>query len=251
MISGTLDSGALAGGPYTVVITADDQNGGTVTQTFVWVVNNPAPVAVDDSYGAFEDAGPAVVGNAVTDNDTDVDNDTLTAVVQSGVAGSSGGLFAIAANGAVTFNPNGDFEDLAVGETRTTTFVYVVTDADGATDSATVTVTVTGQNDGPQTVGTIADQTNDDSTPATLNVSGFFTDPDTTDVLKYSDGGTLPPGLVIDPDTGVISGTVDSSASAGGADTVGIAADDPNGATATQTVGWGAEKSAPWAVGDG
>jgi VCBS repeat-containing protein len=250
LISGTLDSSASAGGPYTVVITADDQHGGTVTQTFVWVVNNPAPVAVDDSYGAFEDAGPAVVGNAVTDNDTDVDGDALTAEVQTSVLGSSGGLFSIATDGAVTFNPNGDFEDLAVGETRTTTFVYVVTDADGATDSATVTVTVTGQNDAPQAVGTIVDQTNDDSTPASLDVTSFFTDPDATDVLKYSDGGTLPPGLSIDPDSGLISGTLDSSASAGGPYTVVITADDQHGGTVTQTFVWVVNNPAPVAVDD-
>ena len=121
LISGTLASSASAGGPYAVVITADDGHGGTVTQTFTWVVNNPAPVALDDNYGLDEDAAATVLGNAITDNDSDPDGDALTAVGQSDVVGSNGGLFSLATDGSVTFAPNGDFEDLAVGETRTIT----------------------------------------------------------------------------------------------------------------------------------
>ncbi|MFO0871032.1 MAG: putative Ig domain-containing protein [Pirellulales bacterium] len=96
VISGTLDSSASAGGPYSVTITADDGHGGQATQTFTWVVNNPVPVALDDSYTAGEDAAPTVVGNAVTDNDTDVDGDLLTAVPVTVVAaGSNGGRFTL------------------------------------------------------------------------------------------------------------------------------------------------------------
>ncbi|MFO0871036.1 MAG: putative Ig domain-containing protein [Pirellulales bacterium] len=116
VISGTLDSSASAGGPYTVTITADDGHGGQATQTFTWVVNNPVPVALDDSYTAGEDAAPTVVGNAVTDNDTDVDGDLLTAVPQTAVAGSNGGRFTLATDGTVTFDPHGDFEDLRRGK---------------------------------------------------------------------------------------------------------------------------------------
>ena len=141
------------------------------------------------------------MGNAILNNDSDSDGDVLTTQVLSGVAGSLGGLFSIAANGQVTFDTNGDFEDLAVGETRQTSFTYTLVDADGATSTATVTVTVTGENDTPITVGTIVDQTNNDNDPVTLDVSGAFGDPDTSDVLTYSAGGTLPPGLMIDVNT--------------------------------------------------
>ncbi|MFO0871042.1 MAG: hypothetical protein U0935_19125 [Pirellulales bacterium] len=67
-----------------MTITADDGHGGQATQTSTWVVNNPVPGALDDSYTAEV---PTVVGNAVTDNDTDVDGDLLTAVPQTNVAG--------------------------------------------------------------------------------------------------------------------------------------------------------------------
>ncbi|TWT55219.1 Cadherin domain protein [Rubripirellula amarantea] len=52
-------------------------------------------------------------------------------------------------DGSYTFDPAGDFQDLAAGETRDVTFVYEVTDNNGATSQAAVTITVTGTNDGP------------------------------------------------------------------------------------------------------
>jgi VCBS repeat-containing protein len=64
-------------------------------------------------------------------------------------AGSAGGLFSITADGTVTFNPNGAFEDLAGGQTRTTSIVYTLRDAGGETDTAAASVTVTGANDAP------------------------------------------------------------------------------------------------------
>ncbi|MBL9156643.1 MAG: tandem-95 repeat protein [Verrucomicrobiales bacterium] len=250
VISGTLDSSASVGGPYTVTITATDPEGASVTQTFTWTVNNPAPVAQDDAFAVNEDDAFAIVGNVITANDSDSDGDALAAQVQSGVAGSQGGLFSIDANGNVTFDPNGDFEGLAEGETRQTSFTYTVEDADGSTDTATVTVTVTGQNDAPITVGSIANQTGNDSDVVNLNVGSAFGDPDATDTLTYSANGTLPPGLTIDADTGVISGTLDSSASAGGPYTVTITATDPEGATVTQTFTWTVNNPAPVAVND-
>ena len=59
------------------------------------------------------------------------------------------GLFSIDAAGVVTFDPNGNFEDLAVGDTRDTTLTYQISDGNGGTDTATITVTVSGVNDAP------------------------------------------------------------------------------------------------------
>ncbi|MFO0871033.1 MAG: hypothetical protein U0935_19075 [Pirellulales bacterium] len=47
-----------------------------------------------------------------------------------------------------------------------------------------------------------------------LDVSGFFSDADASDTLSFSDGGTLPPGLSLDPVTG--RGTPTAAVSAGG-----------------------------------
>ena len=58
------------------------------------------------------------------------DTHTVSAVngvpgnVGAGVTGSNGGTFTIAANGSYTFNPGAAFDDLAVGQTRTTSVTY-------------------------------------------------------------------------------------------------------------------------------
>lgn len=110
---------------------------------------NDAPVANDDpGFTAGEDDGPAVVGNAL-DNDSDPEGQALTAVAQSNVAGTGGGLFSITEDGQVTFDPNGEFEALNAGDTATTTFTYEAQDDFGDTTAATVTVTVSGADDGP------------------------------------------------------------------------------------------------------
>ncbi|MFO0871034.1 MAG: VCBS domain-containing protein [Pirellulales bacterium] len=140
-----------------------------------------------------------MVGNAVTDNDTDVDGDLLTAVPQTGNSRRfeirDAGFTLLATDAPATFDPHGDFEDLLIGEVRTTTLVYVVTDADGATDTATISVTVQGANDAPQPVGSISNQQDDDSTPVLLDVSGFFTTP-TRATRLFSDGGIAATGVV-------------------------------------------------------
>jgi VCBS repeat-containing protein len=106
--------------------------------------SNDDPTANIDTFTAGEDSAAAVIGNALT-NDTDFDTtDTLTALVQSNVAGSNGGLFSIASNGDVTFDPGQDFQTLNTGQTATTSLTYTVEDGNGGSDTATVTVTVEG-----------------------------------------------------------------------------------------------------------
>ncbi|MGB5215915.1 MAG: Ig-like domain-containing protein, partial [Anderseniella sp.] len=62
---------------------------------------------------------------------------------------SSGALLTLNSDGSYDYDPNGAFEDTAVGDTATDTFSYVVSDGNGASDTATVTVTVDGGNDTP------------------------------------------------------------------------------------------------------
>ena len=262
LISGTIDPSASQGGPlsdgvYTVEVTADDGNGGTVTDTFIYTVSNTAPNATANVYTVNEDAASAVIGNVITDDtgagvDSDADGDTLTTVAQTGTAGSAGGLFSLDTAGNVTFDPNGAFDDLAVGESRDTSFTYTLTDSEGGTDTATVTVTVTGVNDAPVVVGgsEIADTSgNDGETITAIDVTTAFSDPDTTDTLTYTATG-LPAGLTLNPTTGLISGTIDPSASQGGplsdgVYTVEVTADDGNGGTVTDTFIYTVSNTAP------
>ncbi|RMH29679.1 MAG: tandem-95 repeat protein, partial [Planctomycetota bacterium] len=160
-------------GDATISYTVDDGNGGTDTATVtvtVGAVNDP-PVAVDDAFTVTEDEpGNENQGN-VLGNDSDPDGDVMRVVeVTNGtdtetlsdpfgptgqpivVAGDNGGIVTIANGGSVRFKPNGDFDDLAEGETATTSVTYTVSDGNGGTDTATVTFTVTGANDAPDAV---------------------------------------------------------------------------------------------------
>jgi VCBS repeat-containing protein len=112
----------------------------TVTVTVLGV--NDGPTAVDNDYTVSEDDGNATVGNIVIDDtgvgaDSDPDtNDTLSVSAIDGVAADvsstitlpSGAEFAVLPNGSFDYNPNGQFESLAVGETSTDTFDYTVSD---------------------------------------------------------------------------------------------------------------------------
>lgn len=67
------------------------------------------------------------------------------------VTGTNGGKFIFWEYGDVQFNPNGEFEDLGVGEARVTTVTFEYRDAGGAAHLKTASFTVTGVNDNPVT----------------------------------------------------------------------------------------------------
>ncbi len=258
LITGTIDNGASQGGTagvYTVSVTATDDNGEAVTTTFDWSVSNPGPTATDDSDSTNQSA--LATGNVLT-NDSDLDGDVITVDAVAGlganvgnpVVGTGGGEFTIQPNGSYSFDPQGDFDYLALGETTATSVTYSITDSEGGSATATVTVTVTGTNDMPTTVGSIPPQASSDGeTISTLNVSGYFDDIDTLDVVTFTASG-LPTGLAIDA-AGNITGTIDNRASLTGTYAVTVTADDGNGGTVDQVFNWTVSNPGPVANTDG
>ncbi|WP_129794614.1 Ig-like domain-containing protein, partial [Sphingosinicella sp. CPCC 101087] len=253
-------------GVYTVVVTAADPHGATVTQSFNWTVTNPGPDAANDSNSTDEDVPLAVsAADGVLDNDSDPDGDALVVDAVNGIAanvgsvvtGTNGGTFTLNPDGSYLFDPNGQFGDLAVGETRTTSITYTISDGEGGTDTATLEVTVTGTNDGPVAVGTLPGRSNEDADAvADVDVSGVFADLDASDTLTYSATG-LPAGLTLHPATGIISGTIDPSASQSstpgnpaGVYAVVVTADDGHGGTVTQSFTWTVTNPVPDATDD-
>ncbi|GAA4443733.1 VCBS domain-containing protein [Novipirellula rosea] len=136
---------------------------------------NDTPTAVVDNAVAVE-AGGSANGTAGTDptgnvltNDTDVDSvgngETKTVSgVAAGVTGSASGSVASSvagAYGAITINSDGSYSyivdnnNAAVGALRNSgdtlddVFTYTMTDANGATSTTQITVTIQGQNDTP------------------------------------------------------------------------------------------------------
>ncbi|HEY0197391.1 MAG TPA: VCBS domain-containing protein, partial [Rhodanobacter sp.] len=148
-------------------------------------------------------------------------------------------------DGSYTYTPDPDYNG---GDS----FTVTVDDGHGGTTTSTVDITVTPVNDPPETVGTVVDQSNEDADGVTgLDVSTYFHDIDSS-ALTYSATG-LPSGLTIDPATGLISGTIDHSASQGGTDgvyTVTVTADDGDGGTVDQTFTWTVTNPAPLAQDD-
>lgn len=130
-------------GLITLRVTATDIAGGSISTDFALEVLdvNDTTTAQAGTNSAIED-GAIVSGQLVA---TDIDpNSTLT---YSMITNTTEGSVTVNANGSYSFNPGSAFQDLSVGETRNVTFVYEVED-NNENSQATVTITVSGTNDG-------------------------------------------------------------------------------------------------------
>ena len=131
-------------GMYTLQLQVSD--GAASDSDEVMVKANAAPVAVDDTYTTDEDTELNEPAPGVLTNDTDANNDALTAVLDTGP--SNAASFTLNPDGSFDYEPNPDFS----GEDS---FTYHAND-DGAnggngadSNVATVTITVTEVNDAP------------------------------------------------------------------------------------------------------
>ncbi|MEZ5383424.1 MAG: Ig-like domain-containing protein [Microthrixaceae bacterium] len=176
----------------TFTYTASDGNGGDVVATVTVTITglNADPVAVDDAVTTTEDSPVevAVLETGTDDSDPDTaDVLTVSAVDSAGTQGT------VTQDGNIlTYDPGDAFQSLAVGESATDTFGYTIDDGNGGTDTATVTVTITGVNDAPTAVDDAAET--DELTPVEVEVLTNDTDPDGSDVLSVS--GTDEAGLL-------------------------------------------------------
>ncbi|PYG25458.1 VCBS repeat-containing protein, partial [Pelagimonas varians] len=159
----------------------------------------------------FDEDTVLTIGTAqLLANDTDVDSGAIVTVT-SVAALSAAGVPVSLSGTDISYDPTAVFNHLAAGESATDTFTYTVTDEFGATDTATVTLTIEGRNDGPvamadtnagaalieQGFGIAGNDT------ATGNLLTNDTDVDASDVLTVTavDSGTGETGsnMVVDP----------------------------------------------------
>ena len=218
----------------TFTYTVDDGNGGTSTETVTITITgqNDAPVALAVA-GAADEDGPLVVVSA---DFTDIDvSDTHAFTVDT-----LGTLGSVVNNndGTFDYDPNGQFESLAFGETATDTFTYTVTDNNGLSSTETITITITGQNDAPVALA-VAGAADEDG-PLVI-VSADFTDIDTSDTHTFTvdTAGTL--GSVVNNGDGTFDydpngAFEDLAAGVTATDTFTYTVDDGNGGTSTETV---------------
>jgi len=191
-----------------------------------WQDVNTLPVASDDSYTTDEDTDLSVARpSGVLTNDYDVDGDTLTATVTSNV---SHGALALDSDGVVFYTPDSDYNGAD-------SFTYRVTDDNGRTDTATVSLTVNAVNDAPM-AGNDSYTTDEDTTLTVSPSVGVLSND--TDV----EGDSLSVTPVSRPSNGTLSFAANGSfeytpdSNYNGADSFTYEVTDGNGGTDTGTV---------------
>tara|TARA_R110002110_G_scaffold404606_1_gene623217 strand:- start:261863 stop:265243 length:3381 start_codon:yes stop_codon:yes gene_type:complete len=149
-----------------------DTDGDTATASLNITINlNQAPTANNDAVGTDEDNPTTYNTPGVLTNDTDPDVGDVLQVVSIDTTGTVGQVNFLA-NGQISYDPNGLFENLAEGQTTTDTFTYTIEDAEGLTSTATVTVTITGVNDAPVAVVDTDSGAEGNETVASVAVTG-------------------------------------------------------------------------------
>ncbi|WP_207105018.1 VCBS domain-containing protein [Tardiphaga sp. P9-11] len=223
---------------------------------------NDAPVANDDNL-----FGAGVAQNVITTfstslllaNDTDAEGDTLKVTYVSDTSGAGAKLTLDPATGVITYDPStydpADqnsiyikiLQQLAVGQTMTDSFTYVIDDGHGALSAATGYLTIIGTNDAPVITSVASDAKGTVVEDAPVNaVSGQLTatDIDNDATQSWTISGTPTYGTIAIDATGKWTYTLNNSlpgiqALAAGqnvAEVFTAAVTDEHGATATQTV---------------
>ena len=189
--------------PVTITLKVSD---GSLSKTDTFTVTvdpvNDAPVAADDIAAAINVDEDGALDISVLANDSDVDiaheGDSLSIKSFEGV--DNGTVTIINSATQLHFVPDGDYYGIEE-------FTYTVVDENGATDTATVKVTVNAVND-PPVISDIADQTiNEDGNTGALSFT--VTDVDDEDGGLEVTGATAN-GTVI-PLSGVAFGGSGSS----------------------------------------
>ncbi len=134
-------SGLARSQPLTIRLAVTDTFGARGTDTTTLTIPVPPPTANNDG-GATDEDTPVTID--VLANDTQTGGTPLAVVAVSPTSG--GGT--VTNNGTdVTYDPNGAFEHLVLGQTATDTFTYTASNGQGGSDTATVTVVIDGVGD--------------------------------------------------------------------------------------------------------
>ncbi len=202
-ITGTVAVGVAADGPYyvTVIAAAGDSS---AEESFNWTVNSP--ITLTDPVDQTNNEGASI---SLSLSATDATSGTLTYAAE----GLPGGLEIIPSTGHITGT-------LAAGDAGDGPYSVTVLAQDGTySTSQTFNWTVNSAI----TITTPADQTNNEGDSVSLSISA--SDATSGATMVYAALG-LPPGLVISPTTGTITGTITTGSSANGPYTVTIGVTD-------------------------
>ncbi len=215
-----------------------NSNVATVTLTVNAV--NDAPVAAGDSYSTNEDTTLNVAAAGMLANDSDVEGNSLSAVL---VGGPANGSLTLNANGSFSYTPNANFNG-------SDSFTYRANDGTADSNVATVTITVNAVNDAPVAAGD-SYSTNEDTTLSIAAAGVLANDSDV-------DGNPLTAVLVSGPANGSLTLNANGSfsytpnANFNGTDSFTYRANDgtANSNVATVTITVNPVNDAPLAAAD-
>jgi len=160
-------------------------NNATVTIT-INAINDP-PVANDDYYTTDEDTTLNIPAPGILTNDTDEENEPLTAILISNV---SNGILNLNSNGAFEYSPDNNYFG-------TDSFTYKANDSSAESNTATVHITVDSVNDAPNEPSNPNPEDGESGVSVDIILSWIGGDPDNDDVIyDIYFGDYSPPPLV-------------------------------------------------------
>jgi VCBS repeat-containing protein len=179
-----------------MIYTVTDGKGNFVSapiQVAILGENDP-PIAVNDSYSTHEDAVLFQAPMGVLTNDFDVDTGDVLSVISMSTTSVLGAGITNLGLGSFNYNPliSSILQGLGQGETAVDTFTYMISDLQGQTSEATVSVTVAGVNDAPIAVDD--SYSTDENTLLTILPAGVLSndlDVDINDVLTVTSMDTV------------------------------------------------------------
>ncbi|WP_205410552.1 VCBS domain-containing protein, partial [Vibrio spartinae] len=164
-----------------VTVTDDHNASSTTTLTITVTGTNDAPEAQAAVGIVAEDAS---ITGSLTATDVDLpDGQNLVFSTESNVTGLT-----LNADGSYSFDASG-YDQLSAGETQVIEVPITVTDDRGATDTTTLTITVTGTDDAPVVTGTLTGQVTEGDVGDVAQVNGTIaiTDADAGDTPVFAD----------------------------------------------------------------
>lgn len=154
----TPDAGFIGDDTFAYTVTDGNEGTDTASVTVTVVEFNHVPIANDDE--AITDEDIALVIDVLA-NDTDADNDLLTAVI---VSGPTNGILSPNPDRSFSYTPNSNFHG-------SDSFAYKANDGTADSATATVTITVNPINDAPVANAQTVNVNEDGSVAITLTGS--------------------------------------------------------------------------------
>ncbi|MDF0543046.1 DUF5801 repeats-in-toxin domain-containing protein [Sphingobium sp. H39-3-25] len=235
---------------FTIAYRVTDGDGDAATGTLSISVDDDTPLAAPDTDRVTEDGPTSASGNVLTGAGDDgnpagldslgADGPALGGAVTA-IAGGTIGLARPGSYGTLTLNADGSYsyalnnalpavQQLDDGETLFDIFTYTISDRDGDTSSATLTITINGTNDAPQ-VGSGSVVVSEEGL-ANANADTSGTPSDTTNLA--SGGGTI---SIADVDGDAVSVTLGNPGAVLTADGLPVAWSGVGTQTLTGSVG--------------